>query len=132
MHIHVAAFLLALAAMPGPAMPPSAAFAQAAQAASNPDQSGSTGGQAQQDFTIVNSTGHIVTALNVSPSDEDTWGENILGGDKLGNGESAQISFDRGEKACVWDIRATYEDGDTTDARGVNLCQVTTVTLTAP
>ena len=113
-------------------MPPSAAFAQMVPAASNPDQGGSTGDQAQQDFTIVNSTGHIVTALNVSPSDEDTWGENILGGDKLGNGESAQIAFDRGEKACVWDIRATYEDGDTTDARGVNLCQVATVTLTAP
>jgi hypothetical protein len=132
MRIRVAAFLLALIAMPGPVMPPGAVSAQTAPAASSPDQGGSTSGQGRQDFTLVNSTGHIVTALNVSPSDEDTWGENILGGDKLGNGESAQITFDRGEKACVWDIRATYDDGDTTDARGVNLCQVTTVTLTAP
>ena len=46
------------------------------------------------------------------------------------NGESAQVTFDRGETECKWDIRATYEDGDVTDARDVNLCEVATVTLT--
>ncbi|MGQ0590131.1 MAG: hypothetical protein ACT4N8_11480 [Sphingosinicella sp.] len=89
------------------------------------------GGQAQQNFTINNNTGHVLTTLNVSPSNEDEWGPDILGRDVLANGESAEISFARGETQCQWDIRATYDDGGTTDARGVNLCEVATVDLTA-
>ncbi|MBV9881882.1 MAG: hypothetical protein JO276_02635, partial [Sphingomonadaceae bacterium] len=54
----------------------------------------------------------------------------ILGRDTLGNGESAEISFPHDTSQCMWDIRATYDDGDTTDMRGVNLCTVATVTLT--
>ena len=90
-----------------------------------------TGDQTNQNFTLVNNTGHVVTTLNVSPSNSDQWGEDILGRDVLANGESAQITFPRAETQCTWDIKATYDDGDTTDARGVNLCQVATVTLTA-
>lgn len=88
-------------------------------------------GQARQNFSIVNNTGHTVVTLNVSPSNEDQWGPDILGRDTLANGETAQISFDRGETQCQWDVRATYDDNDTTDARGINLCEVATVTLTA-
>jgi hypothetical protein len=89
------------------------------------------GDQTNQNFTLNNNTGHVVVTLNVSPSNEDSWGEDILGRDVLANGESAQITFERAETQCQWDIRATYDDGDTTDARGVNLCELTTVNLTA-
>ena len=88
-------------------------------------------GGAQQNFTIVNNTGHTVVTLNVSPSSENSWGPDILGRDTLANGESASITFPHSETACNFDIKATYDDNDTTDARGVNLCQVATVTLTA-
>ena len=94
---------------------------------------GETGGAtagANQDFTLVNNTGHTVMTLNVSPSDSNEWGPDILGSDVLANGQSAQVSFERGQEQCNWDLRATYDDGDTTDVRGVNLCQLTTVTLT--
>ncbi|HEV2816735.1 MAG TPA: hypothetical protein VGW40_05890 [Allosphingosinicella sp.] len=87
--------------------------------------------QTNQNFTVVNNTGHTVMTLNVSPSNEDSWGPDILGSNVLANGASGQVTFPRGEEQCSWDIRATYDDGDTTDVRGVNLCQVATVTLTA-
>ncbi|TMJ18826.1 MAG: hypothetical protein E6G92_03070 [Alphaproteobacteria bacterium] len=89
------------------------------------------GDQTNQNFTLNNNTGHTVVTLNVSPSNSNEWGEDILGRDTLANGESAQISFPRAETQCQWDIRATYDDGDTTDARGVNLCELSTVNLTA-
>jgi len=89
------------------------------------------GDQTNQNFTLNNNTGHTVVTLNVSASNEDSWGPDILGRDVLANGESAQITFPRAESQCEWDIRATYDDGDTTDARGVNLCELTTVNLTA-
>ncbi|MGZ8282606.1 MAG: hypothetical protein ACXWUN_06590 [Allosphingosinicella sp.] len=84
---------------------------------------------AQQDFTVVNDTGQTVMTLNVSPSDENAWGPDILGADVLGDGESAEVSFDRDEDRCEWDIRVTYEDGDTGAWGGIDLCETVTVTL---
>ena len=84
---------------------------------------------AQQDFTIVNDTGQVIMTLNVSPSDENQWGPDILGTDVLAAGESAEISFDRAEERCEWDIRVTYQDGDSGAWGGINLCETTTVTL---
>jgi len=85
---------------------------------------------ATQDFTLINNTGHTVMTLNVAPTSSDEWGPDILGQDVLANGQSVEISFERGEDQCNWDLRATYDDGDTTDARNVDLCQTTTFTLT--
>ena len=85
---------------------------------------------AAQDFTIHNNSGHTVMTLNVSPTSSNNWGPDILGRDVLANGESAEITFDRSEDQCVWDIRATYDDGDTGDWRGINLCETTDVNLT--
>ena len=85
---------------------------------------------AQQDFSVVNNSGHTVMTLNVSASDEDEWGPDILGAEVLADGETATVSFERGQDQCLWDIRVTYDDGDSGDMRGVNLCEVATVTLT--
>ncbi|HEX8364203.1 MAG TPA: hypothetical protein VF603_02850 [Allosphingosinicella sp.] len=86
---------------------------------------------AQQDFAIVNNTGQAILTLNVSPSDETSWGPDILGVEILAAGERADVSFDNEEERCEWDIRVTYQDGDTGAWQGINLCETTTVTLTA-
>ena len=110
---------------------PAAPAAPAGGNTAGGDTGAAPAGGAQQNFTIQNTTGHTVVTLNVSPSNENSWGPDILGRDTLANGESAQITFPHDTTACNFDIKATYDDGDTTDARGVNLCQVATVTLTA-
>ena len=84
---------------------------------------------AQQDFTIVNRTGQTIMTVNVSPSDEARWGPDILGADVLASGESVEISFDRDEDRCEWDIRVSYEDGETGAWQGIDLCETSTVTL---
>jgi hypothetical protein len=86
-------------------------------------------GQARQNFTVVNQTGHTVMRLNVSASNDNNWGPDILGSQVLPNGQSADVTFNRNESSCLWDIRATYDDGGTTDIRQVNLCEVGTVNL---
>ena len=86
-------------------------------------------GQARQNFTVNNQTGHIVITLNVSASNDNNWGPDILGSQILQNGQSAEVTFGRNESSCLWDIRATYDDGGTTDVRQVNLCEVATVNL---
>lgn len=112
-----------------PAAPAEPAQNAAGGGSASGEEGGATAG-ARQDFTLVNNTGHTVMTLNVSPSNSDEWGPDILGRDVLPNGESAQITFERAGDQCEWDIRATYDDGDTTDARGANLCELATVTLT--
>jgi hypothetical protein len=85
---------------------------------------------AAQDFNIVNNTGRTVMTLNVSPNDSNEWGPDILGTATIPNGASGTVSFARGQEQCLWDLRATFDDGQTGDWRGVNLCETTTVTLT--
>ena len=109
---------------------PAAPAAPAGGNAAGGEAAAPAGDQTNQNFTINNQTGHTVMTLNVSPSNEDSWGPDILGSNVLSNGESASVTFPRAETQCQWDIRATYDDGDTTDVRGVNLCQTTTVNLT--
>lgn len=91
---------------------------------------GSGSEQHNQNFTLINHSGHTLVTLNVSPSDSSQWGPDILGRDTLANGESADITFPRGTEQCNWDIKATYDDNDTTDQRGVNLCTTTSVEIT--
>ena len=83
-----------------------------------------------QDFNIINKTGHIVKELNVETSDKDDWGPNILGSDVLRDGETGKVTIKHEADDCKWDIRATYDDGDTTEMKEVDLCKVSTVTLT--
>jgi hypothetical protein len=85
---------------------------------------------AAQDFTITNSTGHVIVTLNVSPTSSSRWGPDILGREVLADGEQAEVSFDRDENQCVWDIRVTYDDGTENDERGINLCETTEVEFT--
>jgi hypothetical protein len=116
------------AAPAAPAAPAPAPAAPAAEGGGAP--SAEVQGAARQNFTVVNNTGHTVMTLNVSASNENSWGPDILGRDTLGDGETAQITFPHDTSQCNFDIRATYDDGDTTDMRAVNLCTVATVRLT--
>ncbi len=85
---------------------------------------------APQDFTLKNRTGHVIVTLNVSPSSSNQWGPDILGREVLANGEDAEVTFDRDEDHCDYDIRVTYDDGTENDERGINLCETTEVEFT--
>ena len=147
--IHTTGVLIASALLasacgsPAPTAPAAPAANTAAPAANSaapapaaPAPAGTAGptagvtGAALQNFTVVNGTGHTVMTLHVSASNDNNWGPDILGASVIANGESAQVSFERGEAQCLWDIQANYEDGDSTELRGVNLCEVGTVNLT--
>jgi hypothetical protein len=124
MRYRAAAFLLAFTTIPAPALSQGAASAQTAPTAPAP-----VSGQVRQTLTVTNYTGHTVVTLSVSPTGEGSGGQDILGGANLGNGESAQISFNRSEAQCVWDIKAIYDDGGTLDSPRVDVCQVASVAL---
>ncbi|HYD13303.1 MAG TPA: hypothetical protein VEC11_10695 [Allosphingosinicella sp.] len=123
------------AAAEAPKPAESNAPAPAANAAEAEEEGGETAaptasvGTARQNFSVVNTTGHVVMTLNVSPTSESEWGPDILGSDVLQSGQTAQVVFDRAESQCNYDLRVTYQDGDTSEMRNVNLCQTATVNL---
>lgn len=82
-----------------------------------------------QDFNIINKTGHIVKGLEVSASDKDDWGPNLLGADVMRDGETGKVTIKHEAEDCLWDIRVTYDDDDTNEMKNVDLCKVSTVTL---
>lgn len=83
-----------------------------------------------QDFTLYNQTGLTIKALYVSPHNSDDWQEDVLGRDTLGDGEDTTVTFDRAEKAALWDIKLIDEDGREHTQYNLNLYKVSEITVT--
>jgi hypothetical protein len=64
-----------------------------------------------QDFTLVNKTGVVLTKVFVSPHDAKEWGEDIMGSDVLADDGSVEIKFHRDEQAEDWDLKVVDKDG---------------------
>jgi hypothetical protein len=86
--------------------------------------------QAQQNFRLVNRTGYQINEVYVSPSANDRWGRDILGDGVMPSGTSRNITFPRATRACTFDLRVVYADGERGETREINLCEVSTVTVT--
>jgi hypothetical protein len=105
--------LLTLFALPLLALPPAAGPARAAD----------------QDFTLINSTGYVIVSVYVSPSSSSNWGPDVLGAAVLPAGQQAAITFPEGTQGCAWDLKVTYDDNDSSEWTNVNLCSISRVTL---
>ncbi|MEP6487529.1 hypothetical protein NDI43_07950 [Microcoleus vaginatus GB2-A3] len=79
--------------------------------------------------SVVNNSGKTMTAVYMSPPDKDTWGENELE-TPIPDREKAdfewnQADYGGSEAGCVFDVRAEYSDGKSTDLDAVDLCKET-------
>lgn len=83
----------------------------------------------QQDFTIVNKTGYPLKHIYVAESKSDSWDEDVLGRDVLNDGESFELSFDKAENTCKWDMKVAYDDGETATWENLDLCKISKLTL---
>lgn len=84
---------------------------------------------ADQDFTLVNRTGYDIDQVYVSSSASNSWGKDVLGDDVLEDRRTSNITFPPGTRGCKWDLRVVYSDGDKAEWRGINLCNISKVTL---
>ena len=75
-------------------------------------------------FTLVNKTGATITALQIRRVGTTAW--QSLGGNPANGGRIA-VAFANPD--CAFDIKASLADGQSATFTGVNLCDVTTVTL---
>lgn len=75
-------------------------------------------------FTLVNKTGAAISAIQIRRVGTTAW--QSLGGTPA-NGARIAVAFANPD--CAFDIKANLAGGATATFTGVNLCDVTTVTL---
>lgn len=61
---------------------------------------------------ITNKTGYTILYMYVSPDKADTWEEDVLGSNVLGDGETKRVNL-TGYKSPIFDIRLVDSDEDT-------------------
>jgi len=76
-------------------------------------------------FNLVNRSGQTIQELYVSSSQVNTWGQDLLGANVLGNGRSFPVRLPSGQ--CSNDIRVVYQGGRSEERREVNTCGLTEV-----
>jgi hypothetical protein len=82
---------------------------------------------ANPDFRIVNRSNRTINEIYVSASTNNSWGSDWLGSNTLPPGRFWTITPREG--ACVHDIRVVYNDGNASERRRVNTCNLTDVTF---
>jgi hypothetical protein len=75
-------------------------------------------------FTLNNATSYTLMEFYASPTDVESWEEDILGSDVLGAGESAMVTIADDRAQCEYDIKGVFEDGDSVEHMAVNLCEL--------
>jgi hypothetical protein len=75
-------------------------------------------------FTLVNRTGANIASLQIRRVGTNAW--QALGGNP-GAGSRMAVAF--ADPDCAFDIQARLSDGKSATFTGVNLCDVTVVTL---
>jgi len=75
-------------------------------------------------FTLVNRTGSNITSLQIRRVGTSAW--QPLGGSPA-TGARVAVAFANPD--CAFDIQATLADGKSATFTGINLCDVTSVTL---
>ena len=82
-----------------------------------------------QDFTLVNKTGISISHVLVSPHDDNSWGEDVLGKDTLADDDSVEIKFSRHETAEFWDLKIVDKDGNSITWGNLNLLKISKIKL---
>jgi hypothetical protein len=74
-------------------------------------------------FVLINRSRTVLNEVYLSPTGDDSWGEDRLGDDTIPGGGSRTIRLPPGD--CIYDIRVVFTNGDANEKRRLNLCQIT-------
>ncbi|MBR0656895.1 hypothetical protein [Plastoroseomonas arctica] len=79
-------------------------------------------------FTVVNSSGRTIMEIYFSPASQNSWGVDQLGTEVLAAGASKAF---RPTVGGAYDFRMVFDGGAPVERRGVDICAVSTITVTA-
>lgn len=78
-------------------------------------------------FNLVNQGRQTVMQAFASLTTDQNWGPDRLGADTVAPGAVFAVRLPEGP--CMYDIRFVYDSGQPQERRGVNLCEVTNITV---
>jgi hypothetical protein len=79
---------------------------------------------------LINKSSRSIVAFYASNEDSDSWEENILSDRYLSPGYQIRVNVDDGTGHCVYDFKAVLRGGATAIGRSINVCQVSSWTVT--
>ncbi|MBA16067.1 MAG: hypothetical protein CMN73_06900 [Sphingomonas sp.] len=81
-----------------------------------------------REVVIENAGNSAIYFIYFSHSDDDHWGDDRLGEEEVVEaGATRLFDFNDGSGECVFDVQATFENGETVELYEVNVCGVSTL-----
>jgi hypothetical protein len=80
-------------------------------------------------FTLTNNASQPLANLYISLPESDEWGDDILGVDVLGVGETATVTITDGADICAYDLQFVMENEAMIEGTA-DLCETNEFTLT--
>lgn len=88
----------------------------------------------QRWINVVNRTGVTIREFYMTDVDTRGWGDDRLGQDVIPPGQTYRALPTQRQRArgyCRFDMRVVFENGASTERRGVNLCEVAALVCTS-
>jgi hypothetical protein len=85
--------------------------------------------EGDQDFTLHNQTGKVIKEIYVGPTTSEEWGDDVMGKDVIGDGQSVHITFHPKATAKHWDLKIVFEDDKWTVWTNFDLTTIDDITI---
>lgn len=85
---------------------------------------GSAASAENREVTVTNASSAAMIEFFASNTGTNNWEEDILGVDVLAVGEAIDVNIDDGSGSCVFDFKATFEDGSSAVMGDVDVCEI--------
>ena len=79
---------------------------------------------------LINDSSRTIVSFYASNEDSDQWEEDILGRRVVPPGDEILINVDDGTGHCIFDFKAVMRGGATVVRRSLNVCQISSWTIT--
>jgi hypothetical protein len=80
-------------------------------------------------FTLTNSSSWAVKSFYTSPTDVESWEEDVFGENYLPAGNYVEITIADGRDVCVYDMKFVLEDDSEFIESDIDLCELGEYTL---
>jgi len=80
-------------------------------------------------FDLVNNSARAIKNFYTSPTNADTWQEDVLGEDVIPAGGTEAVTIADGSDQCTYDMRFIMEDGAELVDKNIDLCKLGTYTV---
>lgn len=83
------------------------------------------------EFTLTNESSYTLTYFYASPSDDDSWGEDLLSEvGVLESGYEGTVFIGDGSDQCLYDFRFETAEGPELEVAAIDICALDSYTLT--